>query len=520
MIKVLLASPLLLLFLVAALGDLLGRLKVAGFSLGVSAVLFVGLGFGALHPELKLPEVVYQLGLVLFVYTIGLASGPGFVAAFRTRGLRDNLFVLALLSVSGGLVAAAHALFGWSGAVTAGVFTGAFTNTPALAGVLQALQGRGLSEAALGEPVLGYSVTYPVGVIGMLLAISILRRRFRPVSGRAGPLVHQSVQVSFPDAPLGPQVRLARLQHGGQLMVAGPAVRLAAGDVVSVVGEQADVEAATRLLGQPTDLQLEAGREGLDMRRIAVSHAALVGRTVGDLHLPERFGALVTRIRRGDVDLLAHEDTVLELGDRLRVVAPPAQLGAVARLLGDSARRLSEAHMLSFGLGIALGLLLGLVPLPLPGGGSFHLGFAGGPLLVGLLLGALGHTGPLVWPLPQGVNLSLRQLGLTLFLAGVGTRSGWAFATTFGGSLGLSLFVAGAIITTGVALLTLWAGHRVLRLPFDHVSGLLAGLQTQPAVLAFASEQSGNEAPNVAYAGVYPLAMVAKIVIAQLLLGL
>ncbi len=520
MISLLLANPLLLLFLVAAIGQLLGRIRVAGFSFGVSAVLFVGLFFGAQHPGLKLPEVIYLLGLVLFVYTVGIASGPSFVAAFRQRGLRDNLFVLALLLLGGGLAAGARALFGWSSALTAGVFTGAFTNTPALAGVLETLKARGLSDTALAAPVVGYSVTYPVGVIGMLLAIYLLKRVWH-IEPDAPPdaLVHRSVRVTHPGVGTADDsVRFGRVQHAGHLGVAAPGVPFVSGDVVSVIGDGEDVRAAALRLGVPAEVALEEGREDLDMRRIFVSRSGVAGRTVGDLHLPERFGAVLTRVRRGDVDLLAHDKTVLELGDRVRVVAPVERLGAVTKLLGDSANRLSEIDMLTFGLGIALGLLLGLLPIPLPGGSTFRLGFAGGPLVVGLILGALGRSGPLVWQLPHGANLTLRQLGLTLFLAGVGTRSGWAFATTFGGTLGLGLFAAGAVLTASVALLTLWAGHRLLHIPFAHLTGLLSGLQTQPAVLGFASQQTRSEAPNVAYASVYPLATVAKIVIAQLLL--
>jgi putative transport protein len=521
MIALLLHSPLLLLFVVAALGELLGRVRVAGFSFGIAAVLFVGLGFGALHPQLKLPEIVYQLGLVLFVYTVGIASGPSFVAAFRARGVRDNLFVLGLLGLGGGLVALAAKLLHWSSALGAGVFTGAFTNTPALAGVIEALKSRGVSEATLTSPVVGYSVTYPVGVIGMLLAVYLARRLWHVApESPPDPLIHRSALVEHPEAVIPPQVRLGRVWHGGQLSLAAPGVQLSPGDLVSVIGSREAVDIAVAQLGHEAPTPLEHSRAVLDMRRMVVSRSAVAGRKVAELHLLERFGAAITRLRRGDVDLLAGDEMVLELGDRVRVVAPAGHLDAVARLLGDSVRKVSEVNLLTFGLGAGLGLLLGLLPIPLPGGGTFRLGLAGGPLLVGLLLGALGRTGPFVWPLPYSANLTLRQLGLILFLAGVGTRSGWAFATTFGGALGAQLFVAGALITCTVALCAMWAGHRLLGIPFAHLTGLLAGMQTQPAVLAFAVKQTRSEEPNLAYAAVYPLATVSKIVIAQVLLSL
>jgi putative transport protein len=528
MTEILRHNPLLLLFVVAALGALIGRVRVAGFSFGLAAVLFVGLFFGSLHPDLKLPEVVYMLGLVLFVYPIGLASGPSFFAAFRQRGLRDNLFVLALLALGGALVAFARLLLGWPAAVGAGVFTGAFTNTPALAGVLETLKARGLTEALQAQPVIGYSVCYPVGVIGLLVAIALAKRIWKvPPEAPPEPLVHRSVLVMHPEAmPTLPPVRLGRWQHRGTLGIHPPGGLLAAGDVISVIGHRGDVDTAAERLGEPIGQSVPGGqaleerREDLDLRRILVSKAKVAGRTVGDLHLPERFGAIITRVRRGDTDLLASDEMVLELGDQVRVVAPAEQLPEVARLLGDSPEHGSEVNVLTFGLGTALGLLLGLIPIPLPGGSTFRLGFAGGPLIVGLILGARQRTGPFLWQLPHGANLTLRQVGLVLFLAGVGTRSGWAFATTFQGSLGLELFLTGAALTCGTALLTLWAGHRWLHIPFAHLTGLLSGLQTQPAALAFATDQTRSQAPNLAYASVYPLATIAKIVIAQLLLTL
>ena len=522
MTELLLHNPLLLLFSVAALGSLIGRVRVAGFSFGLAAVLFVGLYFGSLHPDMKLPEIVYMLGLVLFVYPIGLASGPSFFSSFRRSGLRDNLFVLAVLLLGGGLVAGARRLLDWPAALSAGVYSGAYTNTPALAGVLETLKARGLQEALQAQPVIGYSVCYPVGVVGLLVAMLLARRLWKvPKEAPAEALVHRSVLVTHPDALAQlPKVRLGRWQRRQSMGVHPSGAPLEAGDVISVIGRFADVEAASARLGRAAVQALEDQRETLDLRRMLVSKAHAAGRTVGDLQLPERYGAIITRVRRGDTDLLASDDSVLELGDQVRVVAPAGRLPEVARLLGDSPAHSSEVNVLTFGLGIALGLLVGLVPLPLPGGGTFHLGFAGGPLIVGLILGAWQRTGPFLWALPYGANLTLRQLGLVLFLAGVGTRSGWAFATTFRGSLGLELFLAGAALTCTVALLTLWAGHRLLHIPFAHLTGLLAGLQTQPAALAFATDQTGSAAPNVAYASVYPLATIAKIVIAQVLLSL
>lgn len=522
MIALLEQNPLLLLFLVAAVGYAVGRVKIAGFSLGVAAVLFAGLAFGALSPNLKLPEIIYLFGLVLFVYTVGLASGPSFFASLRRGGVRANLLVVGFLALGGLGVYVAHLLLNVQGPILAGLFTGAFTNTPSLAGLLETLKARGATDAVQSLPVVGYSVAYPMGVIGMLLAIFVLRRVWKvDRDAPPEPLVHRSALVTNPGgaASLGGDVRLGRVLRANQLSVATPGMTLLPGDVVSVIGRAQDVDHAIERIGVPAPTPIEASRDVLDMRRMFVSRASVAGKTVGELRLPERFGALVTRVRRGDVDLLVTDDTVLELGDRVRVVAPPSRMPELSKFFGDSLRRLSEIDIITFSVGIALGLLVGLIPIPLPGGTTFKLGFAGGPLIVGLILGALGRSGPFVWQMPQSANLTLRQLGLILFLAAVGTRAGYAFVTTVPGALGLTLLLVGALLTCGVALSFVWVAHKVFKLRFAAAVGLLAGLQTQPAVLGFAVEQTGSDEPNIAYATVYPLATITKLLLAQLLLG-
>lgn len=287
-----------------------------------------------------------------------------------------------------------------------------------------------------------------------------------------------------------------------------------------MVGGEDDIRACARHLGSFADEQLELDRSVFDFRRMFVSNPKIAGLPVGELCLAERYGAVATRVRRGDQDLLADEATVLELGDRVRVVAPRERMPEVTALFGDSFKALSEIDVISFALGIGLGLLVGAIPIPLPTGTTFKLGFAGGPLLVGLALGLRDRTGPLVWNLPYNANLTLRQLGLVLFLAGVGLRSGYAFVSTLRGGGGLSLLLAGAGVTTTVTVATLWVGHRVLKIPMGVLTGMLAGIQTQPAVLAFANEQTRHDLPGVGYATVYPVTTIAKIVLAQVLLAL
>jgi putative transport protein len=231
------------------------------------------------------------------------------------------------------------------------------------------------------------------------------------------------------------------------------------------------------------------------------------------------FGAVVTRVRRGDVEFLPQAETVLEPGDRVRVVAPRSTMPAITRFFGDSYRALSEIDVLTFSLGLALGLLVGAVPFPLPGGANLKLGLAGGPLIVALVLGALDRSGPFVWSVPYSANLTLRQFGLILFLAGVGTRAGYAFVSTLRSGDGIVLLCAGALITFTVASAILWIGYRLLRIPMGLLLGMAAGIQTQPAALGFALEQTGDELPNLGYAAVFPIATIAKILAAQVLLA-
>jgi putative transport protein len=295
---------------------------------------------------------------------------------------------------------------------------------------------------------------------------------------------------------------------------------LALGDLLTAVGTAEALDRVVQGLGEVSDERLEFDRTQLDYRRIFVSNPRVAGHRLRDLNLPQQFGAVVTRVRRGDVELLPHGDLVLELGDRVRVLTDRRHMPAVTQFFGDSYRALSEIDVLTFSLGLGLGLLVGLIPLPLPGGAVLRLGLAGGPLLVALALGAVGRTGSLVWSLPYSANLTLRQLGLVLFLAGVGTRSGYHFVATLQQDGGLAIFLAGAALTLLTALGLLWVGYRVLHIPLGALAGLLAGLQTQPAVLAFALEQTENDLPSLSYATVYPVATIAKIVLAQVLLVL
>lgn len=540
MIQFLIDNPLFTLFLIAAIGYPLGRIKVRGTSLGVAAVLFVGLAVGSLDANLKLPEIIYQLGLVMFVYTIGLSSGPSFFASLRRKGLRYNLLIVAMLVFGASLAIVAYGVLHISPGLTAGIFSGSFTNTPALASALDYIKNyapQANLDHLLSEPVIGYSVTYPMGIISALLAIGLLQWWFKVDYKKEAKTVPQlelgtniqnrTIRITHPEATSISIAELAqqhhwhvifgRLQHQNRLSLSNSQDRLNVGDLVSVIGSEEQLEEVTNFLGETHSHQLDYDRNEIDFRRVFVSNPDVAGHSLQDLKLYQQFGALATRLRRGDTDFLPQENTILQLGDRVRVVAPRSQMENVSRFFGDSYRMLSEIDFLTFSFGLALGLLLGVIPFPLPGGITIKLGAAGGPLLVAMVLGTLGRTGPLVWNLPYSANLTLRQVGFILFLAGIGTRSGYAFVTTFTQGNGLSIFIAGALITFTISMATLWIGYKLLKIPMGMAIGMLAGLQTQPAVLGFTLEQADSELPNIGYAAVYPMAIITKIILAQII---
>lgn len=526
------STPLLLLFVVIGLGYLLGSMKIAGFSLGPAAVLFTGIFLGSVDARFRLPDFIYVFGLILFVYTIGLQSGATFFGSLNKRGLLTNVFVLSMVLFGAVLTFFAWQLFGLDGVTLVGVYCGALTNTPALAASVETikslLSGSSSTEMA-NAPVIGYSVAYPFGVIGVLLGFfvfSLIKREGSTESGETkGPLTSRTFSVTN-DAVVGTNVRdflvqhpgvvLSRLKRGNYTSLVYAETAFDKNDLVVVVGTESDLQVAEAFFGSVSFEEIQEDKDELDYRRIIASEKNVVGKKLRDLQLQELLDVTITRIRRGDVDFVPNSDTVIEYGDRVRVLTWVGNIERVTKYFGDSMKHSSEADFFSVSLGIVVGVLLGMVPIPLPGGGTFALGFAGGPLLVGLVLGRLQRTGNIVWGMPYSANLTLRQIGLVLFLAGVGTKAGDGFVRTLA-SGGWAYATVGVGITLLVTFATLIVGTRLFRLPLPAVMGLMSGIQTQPACLAYANEHAPSNAANVWYASVYPVAMIGKILLAQVL---
>ncbi|WP_136523578.1 aspartate:alanine exchanger family transporter [Geomonas ferrireducens] len=543
MIKILLENPLMLLLMVAALGYPLGRIKCYGITLGVGAVLFVGLGFGMLHPDMKAPAIVYIMGQALFVYTVGLSAGPSFVSTFRRNGVMNNAVAGGVLCVSAAVCIALQRYLELKPGIAAGIFCGSLTASPALGGALESIRQtapENLLEKLLAEPVVGFSVAYPIGVIGLMLTINVCQKLWKvdyqaeyqvlhkPEDRKS--LVHCTIKVQTVEPPDTTVQRLnesnncevifSRVKRSGEFFYAGPATVLQPGDLVMVAGLPQEIEKLAAVLGERRSKErLGLDRTEYEYRRIFVSSPQAIGRTIGELHNDQRFGEVITLVRRGDSELLPDGEMVLELGDVIRVLAHKSDMDAVTAFFGNSYRKVSEVDVMTFSLGLVIGLILGLIPFPFPGGGSMQLGFAGGPLIVGILLGTFGRTGKMVWSLPYSASMTLKQVGLVLFLAGIGTRSGYSLLTTLTEGGGGAIFIAGVCLTAVTAFLGLFIAHKIMKLPMTLAVGIVAGMHTSTPGLGYIKEQTGNDLSDQGYACVFPFATIGKIILVHIILA-
>lgn len=515
------ASPLLTIMIVVAAGTLLGIVPFGPVKIGPAGALFVGLFFGAVDPRLgEGLELVRTLGLALFVYTVGLASGAAFFRSLR-RQLPLMLSAVAVLTVTTVLVIAVGGVVGLSSPLQAGTFAGALTSTPALASAT--------AKAAGNEPAVGYALSYPFGVVLTIVAMSIVLNRSWPCPKDQPPpdlqaLVDFTIEVQrgarMADVPgfADHQIRFSYLRRAGRTRVVQADEEFQSKDQVVVIGPAEAAAAACAFLGRRTARHLAHDRSEVDYRRILISNPMIAGRTVGSLDIPHRYGGIITRVRRGDAELLAHDDLVVELGDRLRVVVPRGQMSDVGRYLGDSERRVSEVDALSLGIGLALGLLVGLIAIPLPGGVRLSLGAAAGPLIVGMALSRLERTGPIVWGLPNSANLTIRQLGLLLFLAATGLASGQAFASQALTGLGLRVVVTGVTVVVVADLLMLVVARLFGTSPV-RAAGLLAGFVSQPAILAYGNSKVDDERMGAGFTALFAIQMIAKVLLVQVIVA-
>lgn len=514
-------QPLLFLGVVIAIGALVGRLSISSVALGPVAVLFVSIvltAWGTEYDEvLEVPEFMGSFGLAIFAFATGLMAGPSFFASLR-HAWKLVVAVALLLICTAGVGLAVGGAFGLSREVIAGTFAGAMNNTPALA-----------AAGGTPEATVGYASAYVYGVVAMLVMTSIALGTGLRDQDTPAPVIDATLRIDT-DQPItigdlkerhGHQLAFSRVTHHAADPVepVDDDSVLRRNDLVTVVGPETEVEALVDELGHRSSHDLTQDRSSLDFRRITISDPRLAGRRLEDLHLEERFDASITRVRRGDIELVSTPDAMLQLGDRVRVVAPPDRISEVSNYFGDSSRGLSDVNPVALGVGLSLGLGLGLVQIP--GLSTLSIGAAAGCLLVGLAMGRIGRIGRFVTTLPHTSASVLVEIGLLVFLAFAGTRAGSLILSALRSGEVVDMVVTGAAMTTtvgvGVYVIMRW-GFRVGR---TRMSGVMAGTHTQPALLAFANSRTGHD-PRVAlgYALVYPTAMVTKILLAQLIVTL
>jgi putative transport protein len=518
------AQPLLTLFLVIATGYAIGAISVRRFSLGVGAVLFTGLFVGAVAPAAQPPALVGTLGLVMFLYGLGVQFGAEFVAGLTGQsGRRYNLLAGFALAAAAAIAVMELAVMDVSHPLMAGLFAGAGTNSATMQAAMEA--------AGNTDPVVGYSVAYPFGIVGAILCMYVFQLVLKPdvdttrrgglqtleVAVRSAAAVGRSIGEVAARLPAGVRILVVRAEGENRHPMAD--YRLGPDSVVLLGSDDtAALDAARRWLGEAAAGRVVADRAHLDVLRVFVSRPSLAGTRVEQLPFPDDIAATVTHVNRGDAELLVTPDLTLELGDRVGLLTDRRGFAALRRFFGDSMRGTTEFSYVALGIGMVLGVLLGTIAFPVPLVGTFKLGVAGGTLIVALLLGKLRRTGALIWTMPLSANLTLRNFGLSVFLAQVGLSSGSSFVQAVAAS-GPILLLAGAAILVVLALTPLLIGHYVMRVPFDDLLGITAGVTGQPAILAYAFRSVPSDRVEVCYAMIHPTTTVLKIIIAQLLIA-
>ncbi|PJG62146.1 transporter [Yersinia kristensenii] len=536
-----------MLALVAVLGLWIGNWKIYGVGLGIGGVLFGGIIVGHFAQTYQLVlngdmlHFIQEFGLILFVYTIGIQVGPGFFSSLRVSGLRLNCFAILMVIVGGLVTAIIHKLFAVPLPIILGIFSGAVTNTPALGAAQQILTDLGSPPQLVSQMGMGYAMAYPFGICGILLVMWLIRlffkinvdreaKEFDSSHGQNRELLQtMNVAVRNPnlhglsvqDVPLlnSDEVVCSRLKRGDLLMVPLPATVIELGDYLHLVGQREALEKVRLVVGEEVDVTLSTVGTVLQTARVVVTNEAVLGKKIRDLNLKQKYDVAITRLNRAGIELVASNSASLQFGDILNLVGRPESIEAVSAVVGNAQQKLQQVQMLPVFIGVGLGVLLGSIPLFIPGfPAALRLGLAGGPLVVALILGRIGSIGKLYWFMPPSANLALRELGIVLFLSVVGLKSGGDFINTLVNGDGLAWIGYGAMIT-GIPLLTVGILARMLaKMNYLTLCGMLAGSMTDPPALAFANGlHPTSGAAALSYATVYPLAMFLRIMSPQIL---
>lgn len=532
----------IVLSLIIFLGLALGRLRFKGISLGITFVFFMGIlaGYAGFSIDPMMLNYAESSGLVLFVYALGLQVGPGFFSSFRKGGIRLN--IVSLLLILAGTVMAIAIGFGFSMSIdeTTGVLCGATTNTPALAAAQQTLKQLGLSSSSAA---LGCAVTYPLGVVGVILAMIVLRKCFvRPVDleepkdedaehtfiatfvvRNPGIRKHTLKEIKDESAL---EFIVTRLWRNGKVCIPNSDKVLEEGDRLMVITKEKDVSALTFLFGEKEEKDWNRHRinwnaldKNIVSRHIMVSRTEVNGKKLGSLHLRSAMGLTVSRVLRSGVHLLATPGLRLQMGDRLTVVGPSSNIDQAERLLGNRVGSLKEPNLAVIFLGMMIGLILGSIPVSFPGSSiPVKLGLAGGPIVIGLLMGCYGPRFHIVTYTTRSANLMLRGIGLSFYLGCLGLDAGTHFFDTLVGPQGLLWISVGFLLTFVPVVLMGIVAMRLFHLNFGNTCGMLCGGMANPMALTYANTTIKGDSPAVSYATVYPLGMFVRVIIAQVII--
>ncbi|MFW6019945.1 MAG: aspartate:alanine exchanger family transporter [Bacteroidales bacterium] len=522
----LLSEGYFVLFVIIALGIMLGNLRIKGFSLDLSAVIFIALLAG--HWGYMVPENLKTIGLVFFIFTIGMQAGPGFFDAFRQHG-RDLISVGTILVGSAAVLSLVFsAILDIEKNIAVGIFNGALTSTPGLAAAIDAT---GSSDAAVG-----YGLAYPLGTIAVILFIQLAPRILKvniqkeekdfedQILEEHPKIFNKKFIVENPNIfgktlsalEIGTMTHavMSRIKHNGEIFTPTPDTVLEKGDIVKVVGTEEALDRASVIIGPETDIDLTFSKN-YKAEWLLVTNKKMVGKSFREINF-KAYGATVTRIRRSGIDIIPGPHNRLRFGDKLLLVAPASDLKNIQKLLGNSEKRLSETNFLPIALGIIVGVLLGQITIPVLGIFDFRLGITGGVLTAAIVLSALGKTGPIIWSMSGSAIMILRKLGLLLFMAAVGTHAGATLADTIADQ-GFQLVGIGAIITIAPMVITLLLGHYVFKMNHLSLLGVISGSMTSTPGLSAIDSQTTSNAPSVGYATVYPVALVLMIIFSQIM---
>ena len=513
------SQPILTAFLAIGLGYLVGQISIGGFSLGVGAVLFVGLAIGAFAPKAQITGPIGLTGLVMFLYGIGILYGRQFFEGMVGVGQKYNLLALIACLAGLGVALGLGHIFGIKIGHTLGIYAGSMTSTATLQAALDVIKDK--------DPSIGYSIAYPFGVIGPILCIYFMTRRVKPKFPAKAQRFHMgeiSIGEGFAGRRLGEvttealsDLQVTMVRKGGHNIVPNGDTVLAAGDAILVVAEREEaIATAAARLGKLEPGRLASDRADLDYVRVFVGKANVVGIPLARLPMPEGYPTHLLHIRRYDADLVPAPDLMLEFGDRVGVLTPPDRKEEIRRHFGDTIKAAAEFSYVSLGIGMVLGVLLGLIPIPIPGIGIVTLGIGGGPLIVALILGKLRRTGPMLWTMPLPANIVLRNFGLAMFLATVGVNAGQPFVRTVAESGFTMLFIGAAVLLTTV-LIVLLAGHFLLKIPYDDLVGVASGATGNPAILVYSTKMAPTERPDIGYAMIFPSMTLVKVVAVQII---